>query len=130
MDKKYAPEIYAKFTVKCLIIVNESPWQTGLALCALRFARAAKAAGLEVSAIFFREDGAYHALPSTLADSGTPELTSSWLEFAEQSGARLLMCSASGQRRLPAGSCGPDFLQSGLAEMLELMQKSDRVVSF
>jgi tRNA 2-thiouridine synthesizing protein D len=124
------PYFKAKFTVNCLIIVNESPWQTGLALNALRFARAAAAAGLQVSAVFFREDGVYQALPSTEADSGTPELAKSWQGFAEQSGARLLLCSASSQRRLPKGSNGQAFQQTGLAEMLELMQQSDRVVSF
>ncbi len=130
MDKQNVPEICEKFTVKCLIMVNESPWQTSLALSALRFAQAASTSGLEVVAVFFREDGVYHALPATVADAGTLELTGSWLEFAAQSGARLLLCSASSQRRLPAGSGAADFLLSGLAEMLELMQQSDRVVSF
>jgi len=116
--------------VKCLIIVNESPWQTGLALSALRFARAAAPAGLAVTAVFFREDGVYNALPSTVADAGTPELAGSWQSFAEQSGARLLLCSASSLRRLPQGTNEPGFLQTGLAEMLELMQQADRVVSF
>ena len=85
---------------------------------------------VEVLAIFFREDGVYHSLPSTLADSGTPELAGSWQEFAEQSGARLLLCSASSQRRLPAGNDEAAFQQTGLAELLELMQLADRVVSF
>ncbi len=118
------------FQLKCLIIVNESPWQTGLALCALRFAMAAPSHGLEVIAVFFREDGVYHAIPSTVADAGTPELAGSWQEFAEQSGARLLLCSASSLRRLPKGKSDSIFQPTGLAEMLELMQQSDRLVSF
>lgn len=119
-----------KCNVKCLIIVNESPWQTGLSLCALRFARAASAAGMTVSAIFFREDGVYNAMPGTVADAGTPELASSWKDFSDTHGARLLLCSSSSQRRIPAGSAGSEFLETGLAEMLELMQESERVVSF
>lgn len=86
--------------------------------------------GLKVSAVFFREDGVYHAIPSTVADAGTPELAGSWQEFAEHSGARLLLCSASSQRRLPEGKGGSVFQPTGLAEMLELMQQSDRLVSF
>jgi sulfur relay protein TusD/DsrE len=111
-------------------MVNESPWQTGVALSALRFARAAATTGLQVSAVFFREDGVYNALLATEADPGTPELADSWLEFAELSDTRLLLCSASSQRRLPAGGISPGFFPTGLAEMFELMQQSDRVVSF
>lgn len=116
--------------MKCLLIVNESPWQTALAVCALRFAQAAERAGLEIVAVFFREDGVYHALAATSADSGTPELSAGWQEFSASTGARLLLCSASSQRRLPVGTSAPSFEQTGLAEMLELMQQSDRLVTF
>jgi len=120
----------AKCSVKCLIIVNESPWQTGLSLCALRFAHAAVVAGLTIPAIFFREDGVYNSLPGTVADAGTPELASGWKDFSDTHGARLLLCSSSSQRRIPPGSAGSAFFETGLAEMLELMQQSERVVSF
>jgi tRNA 2-thiouridine synthesizing protein D len=116
--------------VKCLIIVNESPWQTGLATCALRFARVASAAGLHVLAVFFREDGVYNALPATVADASTPEMAAAWQNFAEKNQTRLLLCSASSLRRLPHGSNDPAFEITGLAEMLELMQQSDRVITF
>jgi sulfur relay (sulfurtransferase) complex TusBCD TusD component (DsrE family) len=116
--------------VKCLIIVNESPWQTGLATCALRFAEAAGSVGLQISAVFFREDGVYHALGGTLTDAGTPELTSGWLAIAARTGTRLLLCSASCQRRLPAAASAPEFSQTGLADMLELMQEADQLVTF
>lgn len=116
--------------MKCLVIVNESPWQTGLAICALRFAQAAESAGLTVNAVFFREDGVYNALGGTHADAGTPELTSAWCRFAAHSGTRLLLCSASSQRRLPEGAAAPQFIHTGLAEMFELMQQADRLVTF
>jgi len=130
----------AKFNVKCLIIVNESPWQTALPVCALRFARAAASVGLEITAVFFREDGIYNALDAAATDAGTPDLNQGWRDLAAQGGVRLLLCSASCQRRLPAGFDLPDsqqpdfrkvgFQQSGLADMLELLQQADRVVSF
>lgn len=116
--------------MKCLVIVNESPWQTGLSACALRFARAAPQAGLQVLAVFFREDGVYNALPNTLADSGTPDLAQAWKEFAAGHASRLLLCSASSLRRLPSGSHDPAFEITGLADMLELTQQADRVVTF
>jgi sulfur relay protein TusD/DsrE len=116
--------------VKCLVIVNESPWQTGIAVCALRFVQAAEAAGLQVVAVFFREDGVFHALSGTTADAGTPELTSAWQQFASRSGARLLLCSASCQRRLPPASEAAGFQQTGLADMLGWMLQSDKLVTF
>ncbi len=116
--------------MKCLVIVNESPWQTGMSVCALRFVLAAEAAGLQVVAVFFREDGVYHALGGTTADAGTPELTSAWQQFASRSGARLLLCSASCQRRLPPASAAAGFRPTGLADMLEWMLQSDRLVAF
>lgn len=116
--------------MKCLVIVNESPWQTGLATCALRFVQAAEAVGLHISAVFFREDGVYHALGGTMADAGTPELTLCWRELAARTGTRLLLCSASCARRLPAAASTPEFSQTGLADMLELMQEADQLVTF
>jgi sulfur relay protein TusD/DsrE len=119
-----------KFNVKCLIIVNESPWQSALSLCALRFARASEGSGIQLAAVFFREDGVYNALGGTLADAGTPELSAAWRELAARCGTKLLLCSSSFQRRLPAGSDIRDFQQSGLAEMLEWVRTSDRVITF
>jgi tRNA 2-thiouridine synthesizing protein D len=119
-----------KFSVKCLVIVNESPWQTGLSACALRFARAAPEAGLDVLAVFFREDGVYNSLPNTSADAGSPELAEAWKDLAARHASRLLLCSASSLRRLPSGSPDPAFEITGLAEMLELTQQADRVVTF
>jgi sulfur relay protein TusD/DsrE len=117
------------FTVKFLVVVNESPWASGLALCASRFVRAASASGHQISAIFFREDGVYNALPGELTDAGTPDLVKTWAELAAAADTRLLLCSSSRLRRLEnnPSAC---FAESGLTEMFELMLQSDRVVSF
>jgi sulfur relay protein TusD/DsrE len=117
------------FTVKFLVIVNEGPWASGLALCASRFVRAATASGHEISAIFFREDGVYNVLPGELTDAGTPDLVKTWAELATTGRTRLLLCSSSRLRRLE-NSPSACFAESGLTEMFELMLQSDRVVSF
>lgn len=85
---------------------------------------------MQLAAVFFREDGVYNALAGTLADAGTPELSAAWRELAARCGTKLLLCSASTQRRLPAGCEITEFQQSGLADMLEWVQTSDRVISF
>jgi sulfur relay protein TusD/DsrE len=115
--------------MKILLIVNNSPWGSTLGLTALRFARAAITEGMSLSAVFFREDGVYHALSGRATDAGTPELSNAWCALAQQSSAELLLCSASSQRRL-AEAPGSGFREAGLAEMLELMTVSDRVVTF
>jgi sulfur relay protein TusD/DsrE len=117
------------FTVKFLIIVNESPWASGLALCASRFVRAATASGHGITAIFFREDGVYNAVPGEQTDAGTPDLFKAWAELSAAAGTRLLLCRSSRLRRLQTNP--PEcFEESGLTEMFELMLHSDRVVSF
>ena len=115
--------------MKFLVIVNESPWASGLALCASRFVRAANASGHGITAIFFREDGVYNALQGEQSDAGTPDLFNTWLELASTAGTRLLLCSSSRLRRMESNPSNA-FAESGLAEMFELMLQSDRVVSF
>jgi len=115
--------------MKILLIVNNSPWGSTLGLTALRFARAAIAEGISLSAVFFREDGVYHALTGRAVDSGTPETSKAWLEIGQLCPAGLLLCSSSSQRRLEDPP-GAGFREAGLVEMMELMAASDRVVAF
>jgi len=115
--------------VKILIIVNESPWGGGLGVTALRLVRAMVASGEHIAAVFFREDGVYHALSGRAVDSGNPDLTEAWQSLARQNGIPMLLCSSAAQRRLeltPADS----FREAGLAEVMELMASVDRVVAF
>lgn len=119
--------------MNCLVIVNESPWGSGLALSAFRFARAAHEHGLEVAAVFFREDGVYNALPGRVSDAGTPDLADAWRDLARQSGARLLVCRSSADRRLRDDQStifSAPFEVSGLTVMFELVLGCDRTVSF
>lgn len=115
--------------MNCLIIVNDGPWSSGRALAAWRFARAAVANGLEVPAVFFREDGVYNARSGSAADAGTPDLATAWRAFAESTGARLLLCRSSLDRRT-RGDPEPPFEPAGLAAVFERMLACDRVVSF
>ena len=115
--------------MKLLIIVNESPWQSTLALSACHFAQAALDAGVQITAIFFREEGVYNSLAGELSDVGTPDLATTWAEMASASEMRLLLCSSSRMRRISAVSTDR-FEESGLTELMELILLSDRVVSF
>jgi sulfur relay (sulfurtransferase) DsrF/TusC family protein len=142
-----------KFNVKVLVIVNSSPWGGSLGATGLRLVRAmlqhgpkfgpkfgpepgpqqgpqqGGASGLHVAAVFFRGEGVYQALAGRVSDSGTPALRDAWLELMRQYDLPLLLCSAAAQRQLEACPRG-GFREAGLAEVLDLMDGCDRVVTF
>ncbi|HET6591817.1 MAG TPA: DsrE family protein [Xanthomonadales bacterium] len=115
--------------MKILVIVNVSPWGGSLAVTALRLVRAMLGRGHEIAAVYFREEGAYHALAGRAGDSGTPVLRDAWLDLYREHGVPLLLCSSAAQRRLEQAP-GDGFREAGLAEVLEMMQDSDRLVTF
>jgi sulfur relay (sulfurtransferase) complex TusBCD TusD component (DsrE family) len=115
-----------QFNVKILVIVNASPWGGSIAVTALRMVRAMVHHGYRIAAVYFREEGVYQALAGRVTDHGTPALRDAWLELPE---VPLLLCSAASQRRLErAPESG--FREAGLAEILDLMNSCDRVVTF
>ena len=114
--------------MKILVIVNESPWGSSLGLTALRLARALTAGGQSLAAVYFREEGVYHALAGA-ADAGTPLLRDAWLALSRDCAVPLLLCSSAVARRLETAPCD-GFRTAGLAEVLELMAGCDRQVSF
>lgn len=119
--------------MKFLLVVNESPWGSTLALAALRFARAVVAEGFEVGAVYFRDDGVYNALPGRSTDAGTEDLARGWAALARDRQTPLLICSAAAGRRLPGDAleaAPAPFRPAGLVEMVGLMERCDRVVSF
>jgi sulfur relay protein TusD/DsrE len=115
--------------VKILIIVNESPWGSSLGMTALRLARVMVTGKARIAAVFFREEGVYHAQPGRAVDGGTICLNGAWRDLSKQAGAPLLVCSAAAQRRLKKAP-QDGFREAGLAEILEIMARCDRVVTF
>ena len=105
------------------------PVITNSPVTALRLTRSLVADGMRLAAVFFREEGVYHALAGRVTDSGTPDLNDSWLELARTGGFPLLLCSSAAQRRLEVAP-GNGFREAGLAEIVEMMGSVDRVVTF
>jgi tRNA 2-thiouridine synthesizing protein D len=118
--------------VSILLIVNASPWGSTVSNTALRFARAALAAGQDLPAVFFQGDGVYGALPGRATDSGAQDLWAAWNDMAQRYGTDLMLCSGSVARRLPGepGLLAPGWREAGLVEMFELSGSVDKVVSF
>lgn len=116
-----------------LLMVTHGPWGASLAGVALRFLRAALAAGHDVPTVYFRGEGVYQAMPGRRADPGAADLHDAWLALAEAHGIDLMLCSADSARRLPAdvmdGLAAP-WREAGLAEGLARIGDADRVVTF
>lgn len=116
-----------------LVIVTESPWGSSRGNAARRLVRAAWAGGDRVPAVFFRNDGVYHALPGRASDDGLATPGETWSVLGRETGMDLLICAAASARRFPPGvSAGmaEGFTEAGLARMWELAAACDRVVSF
>lgn len=118
-----------QFIVKILVIVNESPWSGSLATTAHRLVEALIADGHALEAVFFREEGVYHALAGRAEDAGATRLSAAWKALAARAGFPLLLCSSAAQRRLDQ-SPGEGFREAGLGEVLAAMTDCDRVVTF
>lgn len=121
-----------KSSVKILLMVNTSPWGSSRSGVALRFLRAALARRHELSAIYFRADGVYHALPGRQADPGTEDLSTVYAELARAHHIELLLCSAAVTRRFSENATGfqDPWRVAGLARWVELLDQSERLVAF
>lgn len=116
-----------------LLIVHSAP--TSLpAQAAQQLCATALADGIAVS-VFFHADGVYHALPVTAMDPSLLALHDAYGESANTQqdstgqALQLLVCRASLSRRSGHKLSLP-WQSSGLVQLAELLQQSDRVISF
>lgn len=118
--------------MKLLVVVTASPWGGSLPGAALRLVRAAKRSGHEVPAVYFRDDGVYHALRGRHVDGGQAPALDEWLAIAG-SDTELLICSAAAGRRIDITdleSTTPALRAAGLSRMWDLVAGCDQVVTF
>ena len=111
-----------------LLVVNDSPWGSTLSITALRLARAMLSAGHSLDGIFFRGEGVYNAVGATTGNPASPDLKQAWSTLADDSGAALMLCQSSVERRLESRPDEP-FRGAGLAELIDRMATADRVVT-
>ena len=112
--------------MKFLVIVNEAPWAGSLGLTAHSLTRSLLIKGQQVSAVFFREEGVYHAQEGR-AGEGQP-LHQQWLELGKQYSVPLLLCSSDAQRRFSSAD-HEGFQEAGLATVLAMLEDCDRVLT-
>lgn len=114
------------------LCIQQSP-QHGHSHHALRYARAAVAAGHKLQQVFFYQAGVLHALASQRDD----DKISAWVEFSRQHQVPLVVCHTVAEHYgMHAGvdkesaNLNPAFDAAGLTEFLVALSESDKVVQF
>lgn len=124
------------------LAVHGPPYASEAATTALRFARAAVAAGHAIPRVFFYHDGVHAASALTVPPQDEPSPQPGWVELAEQHHIELAVCIAASLKRglvneeerdrygLPAANVHPAFVIVGLGQLLEAIASADRFVTF
>lgn len=128
--------------MKLAIAVHGAPYSSEAPATALRFARAALAAGHSIDRVFFYHDGVHGASALAVAPQDEPSPAAGWIELARQHGFELAACIAASSKRgvidgaeaerhgLGDGNVDPAFAIVGLGQLIEAIAASDRFVSF
>ena len=124
------------------IAVHGAPYGSQAADSALRFARAALAAGHRIERVFFYHDGVHAASALAVPPQDEPSPRDGWIELADQHGVELAVCIAAALKRgivnaeearryeLPGPSAAEPFTIVGLGQLLDAVAGSDRFVTF
>jgi tRNA 2-thiouridine synthesizing protein D len=111
-----------------LLIILDAPGSGAASASALRFARAAMAAGHVVRQVFFHADGAHAAAPPEII-AGEPDLEAGWRELAA-AGIPLLACTTAMTRRgvdaRPTAAVQP----GSLAQLSAALEPGSRLITF
>lgn len=110
------------------LLVQSAPLGLGASCNALRFAKAALAAGHAIGRVFFYQDAV--AIGNRFLDDER-DLRVEWVALSNDGGFELAVCVAAAARRGVVGDTLADgFVIVGLGQLIEAMERSDRLVSF
>ncbi len=124
------------------LVVHAAPYQSAAAGTALRFARAALAAGHSIHRIFFYRDGVHNASALAAPPRDEQNIPAQWQQLAQEHHLDMVVCIAAAVRRgvLDAGEAkryekashnlADGFELSGLGQLIEASLQSDRVITF
>lgn len=128
--------------VRFALLIRGAPWTSDAPAAALRFARAALAAGHSVQCAFFHGDGAGIANRYATPPQDEDNIAAAWVEFAGRHGVPLTACVASAARRgimaageaqrleLGGATLRDGFELGGLGQLIQAMEGADRTVTF
>lgn len=124
------------------IAVHGAPYASQAADSALRFARAAVAAGHRIHRVFFYHDGVHTASALSVPPQDEPSAQPDWIELAREHDIELAVCIAAALKRglvnpqeaerydLPGSSAHDAFAIVGLGQLIEAIGRADRFVTF
>ncbi|SFX04424.1 sulfurtransferase complex subunit TusD [Marinospirillum alkaliphilum] len=119
-----------------------APYTSQAPLSALRFARAALAAGHQIQRVFFYQDGVLLANALTCPPQDETHLTREWQQLAANHQLELLVCVAAALRRgildqkeaarhgLAHHNLAEGFTLAGLGQLVDGMSSTDRLMTF
>lgn len=128
--------------MKLAIAVHGAPYSSEAANSALRFARAAVAAGHTIPRVFFYHDGVHTGSSLAVPPQDEPSPQPGWAELAAGHGVELAVCIAASLKRglvnaeearryeLTGSNVHPAFTIVGLGQLLEAIATTDRFVTF
>lgn len=110
------------------LLVQSAPFGGGASPNALRFARAAIAAGHAIGRVFFYKEAVAIGNRHASDDEGT---RADWVALAAEGGFELAICVAAAARRgVVEESVADGFAIVGLGQLIEAIEDGERLVSF
>lgn len=128
--------------MKIGIAIHGAPYSSEASATALRFARAALAAGHTLHRVFFYHDGVHAASGIAVPPQDEPSPQAGWIELSADHGVELAVCIAAALKRglvneeeraryeLTAANVHPAFAVVGLGQLVEAIGTTDRFVTF
>ena len=128
--------------MKFSLVIHGAPWSSPSALSALQFAETALAAGHDIYRLFFYQDGVCNGSAFAVPPQDETDIPARWQALIEDHGIDAVVCAASALKRgiLDAAEAEryekvghnlrPGFTVSGLGQLVDAVQQSDRVVNF
>ena len=128
--------------MKFSLVINGAPWSSPSALSALHFAEAALASGHQIYRLFFYQDGALVGSSLCVPPQDEEDIPARWQVFIQENDLDAVVCAASALKRgildnaenERYGKSGSNLRQgfaiSGLGQLIDAAQQSDRVINF
>ena len=124
------------------LLVLSSPTSGQASRSAALFAKAVLRRGHSIERVFFMDDGCYAGAINRVLPQDEVNPLEQWTELAQDHEVELVLCASSALRRglldateaeryeKEAATVHPDFVISGLGQLVDAAAKSDRLITF
>ncbi len=128
--------------MKYSLLILAAPYSTQSVGTALRFCKAAIASQHQIERVFFYHDGVNCGNLLSSPPSDEVDLPEEWRQLATENNIDLVLCVASALRRgildskeatrydKPSANTQAPFEISGLGQLIDACQQSDRMITF